>query len=1286
MAERVLSGRYRIERKLGEGGMAEVWLARDLLEERSLALKLLRPAAEESGREGNRDYFMHEFRVLSRLEHKNLVRVYDFVDDPEGCFYTCEYLAGEDLFQATRDLDLEELYEVVRQVLEALAFVHDRGLVHYDVKPENVNVRAVAPARPGGRATWEVKLVDFGLTGAATTTRGARIKGTVHYVAPEVAKSLPSDHRADLYSLGVSLYYVLTRKLPYEGGSAISIIRKHLEQVPEPPSQLRPDLPEAWAAFLLRLMEKDPARRYPTAPDALGDLSRRLGKPYVAPPRVGGERALAPSFVGRRAELERLEALLPARDGAGGSAQCPGVAWIVGEEGMGKTRLVHELKVLAQLQGVPVLEAACVEGGEPLRERILRLLLTLPGAKALAEPRREALEALAPGLLGGPEEREGPAPEELPEVLDRAAELALLLARERPYALLVEDGRRADEVSLVFLAALVRRLAFSRQAGPAPLLVLTDRPAPASLREGGPPPGMVDGSSAGGLGEGSASERLSGALEAARLQGRLTALELSGLSEEECGAMVASMLALPDTPAPLRRRVFEVSGGNPFFVLELVGSLLEEGLVSLRQADLGPEQLTRIDPPSSVAELLGQRLKRMPEETRVVLQALAVLEAPSGLELLARTAERPAEATLDALDVLLRRHLVVRLDHERGGPPTYQPAHGAVQRSVLRAVPRGALEAFHGRALLALEALHPENPAREAVVERLARHAWQGGDMPRALRYAVAAGLRARSGGNAGLAVAHLERALDLLRWEEVVADPEARRAQEAEILTRLSEALTIAGRYRDAGQALEELLALGEGALDGLAGVWVRRRLGDLALRRGSPTEARRWLGEALQAAGDDPARRAERARVLEVMSRSTLWQGDYLQVIALASEAAAIFRALGRERDALWAVGILCIAEYHRGQSQAAAGLLAEALRLIRGDEPGWRAAFERLGLDAAASERFDQGLRAEQADRPLRRDAGDAFGLMLTFSELGAFFDFRAGLGLARDFYAAFREASERRGDAQRTALSLNNLGVLERQAGSYGRALEALERALAIHEGTQDRPGAAVALMNLALLRLQLGELAGARARAERALAVAREIGITWLTGHGHRALGRVLAAQGLTLEADRELGRAAGVFRLIGNPRSLLDVLLDRSEVAAMAGDLEHTQQLLARARAQAGDDPPLDFLARERLIQGELVLLSDPRRAVDCYESALRAATRAGIAELELEARRALALAGLHLRTVRMSSEHHAAAQALERRLLAGVDPALLAGWARTPGAQRGRETDRQLEERLLEG
>src|SRR5690606_17867580 len=176
MTSRTIADRYRIERKLGEGGMAEVFLVHDALEDRPLALKLLK-AGEHS-----RDYFMHEFRVLARLDHPHLVEVYDFgvvpgEDGRELCYYTCEHLEGEDLFTATRAMDLDGLYEVAVAVLEALAYIHDRGLVHYDVKPENVSVRTIPATRPGMRSRYQVKLVDFGLTGEATTRRGEKIKG-----------------------------------------------------------------------------------------------------------------------------------------------------------------------------------------------------------------------------------------------------------------------------------------------------------------------------------------------------------------------------------------------------------------------------------------------------------------------------------------------------------------------------------------------------------------------------------------------------------------------------------------------------------------------------------------------------------------------------------------------------------------------------------------------------------------------------------------------------------------------------------------------------------------------------------------------------------------------------------------------------------------------------------------------------------------------------------------------------------------------------------------------------
>jgi tetratricopeptide (TPR) repeat protein len=1278
-----LGDRYRILRKLGEGGMAEVFLVEDALEERPVALKLLKP-----GESGSRDYFMHEFRVLSRLEHPNLIGVYDFgataaeEGQEERVYYTCEFLSGQDLFEATEDLDFEGLFEIVRQVLEALAYIHDRGLVHYDVKPENVSVLTEPATRPGMRPQYHVKLVDFGLTGEATTRRGAKIKGTVHYVSPEVAKSLPADRRADLYSLGITLYYVATRKLPYDGNSAFSIIRKHIERVPQPPTSIRADVPEAWAAFILRLIEKEAQNRYASAPEALADLSRRLGKPYRETTRSAassGDEALSPTFVGRSEELDQLVAALPKDDLVPAS-----VFWVEGEEGIGKTRLIRELKVRAQLLGVPFFQAACVREGEQPFRRVVRLALTLPAGRELAQSYAPALETLFPGVL---EEVGQPLVlrdvDDLRSALDQAVAFLLRLSEVAPFALVLEDVRRANEITVGLLGMFLRGMINEHARGRdrACLVILTDRLGQVSaetsaLSEGIPEDLQVE-----------VAEDLSEIRRQLNAAGLLTSLPLFRLGKMETAEMVSSMLALPEPPARLCATIHVATGGNPFFVEELVKSLMDDGVLRLRQAELDPEAMKLIRPPRSLEELLGQRLARMSEDPRAVLVALAVLWAPSALRLVALTSECSPEATLDALDVLVRRQMVLRLDDDTDGPPRYKLSHGQVQRAVLSSISGRAREATHRRAMAALEELCPEGSERESVVERLARHAHESGEQVQALEYATRAGVRAQLQGNPAQAIELLDRSLEMLRWDEVLGEEHTRRTQELHVLTRLSEVLGTVGRYADAARALEELLGLGDETL-GEAAVWSRRRLGDLALRQGKVAEARRWLAEALQRTADDPGdTRAERARVLEVMSRIALWRGDYLKVISLAGEAVELFRTLKRRRDTLWALNILATTEYYRGQIGRAAEHLRECLSLRRGEGPDFRGDLARVGLPEPILTDLDARLRRFQEEThaaPPVRPAGDAFGLVLSYSVLGTFVDLEAKTETALAFYEASVVTYQRLGDVHRTAMAKNNLGVYRRLQGKLAASLEELEASLAIHEVSHDRQGGAVALMNLALLLLALGDGKGARQRAKRALQIAREIGIVWLTGHCHRVLGRVKAMQRSFPEADRELSRAAGVFRMVGNQRSLADLLLDRAEVAILAKRPEEALKFLDRA-GSGEFEPANDHRARTRLVRGWLALEKDPSRAVDHFSAGLDLARQTGAPELLLDAHRALARAHVELGTLRMAQQHLDEAHRLGALLSTGLDSTFRERFALSPSAQLERETSRLLVERSLE-
>jgi serine/threonine protein kinase/tetratricopeptide (TPR) repeat protein len=1313
MPEVLLNGRYRVERKLGEGGMGEVFEVRDTVDqERPLAYKLLKAQG------GNLEYFKHEFKLLARLDHPNLVKVYDFGITEGGCYYTCELLDGLDLYRATDGIDWDGLFEISRQVLEGLAYIHDRGLVHYDVKPENLNVRVIPPPRPGAKPSYVVKLVDFGLTGEATTRGGGKIKGTVHYIAPEVAKEQPADHRADLYSFGITLYYAVTRKLPYDGGSAFSVIRKHLERIPEPPTSIRHDIPEGWARFILKLLEKDPADRYPSAEAALNDLARRLGRPSPMERSSAHVQASQPvlssRFVGRARELDILSRALP--DPATRDKESPLLVLVAGEGGIGKSRLLDELKVVSQLKGVPFLKAECREtaGSAPL-ERVVRQVLTLEGSRKkpdknapepsfadrdergssgerlglpplpiheLVKSYQAELEALFPGITDPPSlAEEGAREPDRRLVHDRVAHFLVRAARARPFVLAVEDVHWADEATLGLLEALARNVLFDARKGtasapePLPGTFPTRRVAPVliilTLR----------------LEEALARTALKNLLDLAPVSpGPLRArrLELARLDEKETTAVASSMLALAQPNDPLGKKLHDASGGNPFFVEELVRSLLDDGVLIPRRGLARPEDLSRVEPPRTLAELLGRRLAALGDEARVVLQTLALLGRPSPLGVLGPAAGLSTEKTLDALDQLADKQLALRTapdpDASTEEGPRFSVAHAQIQRAALRSLDPAAERALHLRSAVALEKFLATTPLeREATLERLARHFALAGDARKALDYSVQAGDRATHAHRNEEAIEHFDRAIDLLRSSQ---NEERRATMEPLVLEKLGDALSTVGRYGDAARVLEALAR--SPAIEDETAVRVRRRLGAVALKRGDYETATQWLKDALTRIGERAALRRERARVLQNMARIGLWRGDYLQAIALATEALDLWRVLKAQRERLVALNVLSSAEYYRGRYTRSAQLLRESLELARHGETTWSALLRDMNVEDEMEKGIDDAIAQLKRGGALRRGAGDAYGIVLSFSELGTYCDLRGDAPSNIRFYESSIQVYERMGNSQGLALSFNNLGVYRRLQGEAALALDAFERALAIHEGTNDRHGGACTLQNLAMLRLALGDLDGAVQQARRALAFAKEIGIGWLMGHSHRLLGKVAAARGDREAAEQDLTRAEGVFRRLGNPRSLGDVLLDRAELALDQKTPAAALDLIERARKTGDEEKGEDFLARQRLIQGLIQLDADPPRAIDDLDAALGYAEKIGVVELRLDVHRALVAAHARHRSIRLAVRHADRARELEERIASGLPHDLQQRMFRSTGSARARDQAKQLQERLL--
>lgn len=267
MEGKKLGGRYEIVSRVGGGGMAVVYKAKDLLLNRFVAIKVLNESLSNDSEFIRR--FSREAQAAASLSHPNIVNVYDVGRDGYTHYIVMELVEGPTLKQYIQErgpLPVEEAAHIAMQICDGLAHAHENQIVHRDIKPHNILLGA------NGR----VKVTDFGIARAAsssTITQTGSVMGSVHYFSPEQARGGVIGEKSDIYSLGIVFYEMLTGQLPFDGDSAISIALKHLQDPVEDPRNLNGEIPDNVASIVMRAMEKDPSMRYTSAAAMMQDIS-----------------------------------------------------------------------------------------------------------------------------------------------------------------------------------------------------------------------------------------------------------------------------------------------------------------------------------------------------------------------------------------------------------------------------------------------------------------------------------------------------------------------------------------------------------------------------------------------------------------------------------------------------------------------------------------------------------------------------------------------------------------------------------------------------------------------------------------------------------------------------------------------------------------------------------------------------------------------------------------------------------------------------------------------------
>ena len=284
----LLINRYQIEGRIGSGGMAEVYRARDLTLERTVAIKLLREDFSQDP--AFRERFRQEAKAAANLSHPNIVTVHDFGFDDKQIFIVMEYIPGTDLktiLESRGKLGIDEALNLIIQACAGIGYAHRAGLIHCDVKPHNMIVT------PDQR----LKVTDFGIARALATIHPQEISnviwGSPQYFSPEQASGRPPSPASDVYGLGVVLYEMLTGRLPFVGSTAAALSHMHRSETPPPPSQLNPLIPPALEQACMKVLSKEPSARYRTA-DQFGRVLISLRQSITIPPMAAGATVKSP--------------------------------------------------------------------------------------------------------------------------------------------------------------------------------------------------------------------------------------------------------------------------------------------------------------------------------------------------------------------------------------------------------------------------------------------------------------------------------------------------------------------------------------------------------------------------------------------------------------------------------------------------------------------------------------------------------------------------------------------------------------------------------------------------------------------------------------------------------------------------------------------------------------------------------------------------------------------------------------------------------------------------------
>jgi tetratricopeptide (TPR) repeat protein len=1065
----LIGSRYNLENKLGAGGMGVVYRATDRLTGQAVALKQVRVAPDQlafGSRDDTTDLrvaLAREFQTLASLRHPNIINVLDYgFDSQRQPYFTMTLLdQPQDIVQAGRASKNHLI--LITQVLQALAYLHRKNIIHRDLKPGNVLIAA----------NGEVKVLDFGLAMGTQSIKDVQqsAAGTLSYMAPELFAETAPSVQSDLYAVGIILYELVKGRHPFPTGNISQLMYSILYATPD-----LADIPPNAADVLKRLLAKSPGDRYADADAVIAALYEAYGRAVPLETAAVRESFLqAARFIGRDVEMGLLMAALnaivqpaaspdkpaehiktqaaaadegdhsqnPAYAGEGDLEKgSQGSAWLVGgESGVGKSRLLDELRIRGLVKGVLVLRGQAVaEGGQPYqmwREVVRRLALSTE----ISDFDLSILKEIAPDI-GSLLQREipnapviegAPGQQRLVQTL-----IAAFRKQTQPSLLILEDLQWSGE-SLSVLQQLVRIVS------ELPILIV------ANYRDDESP---------------DLPQKLAG----------MQTLKLNRLPENHIRELSASMLGEAGEHPNVVNLLNRETEGNIFFLVEVVRALAEEaGSLS----EIGHKSLPERVVAGGIQQIIRRRLNRATAEALPLLKLAAV----AGRELDLTVLEAALVGTMAFEDWLTAcaNAAVLEVNAEK-----WRFAHDKLREVLVSDLSSDERIEMNRQVAEALESVYPGDKSRAAA---LVEHWHSAGDVDKTAQYSDLAARQALTISQFSETLRLCERALNLLQTDD---------SRRMTLFNMAAEAQTRLGDLPKGEALYQSALELARQVRDVTQEQSALRGLSITAMSQGNYSLSEEHARANLAIAREHNDRRSM-AYSFNTLSSTAIYQGKHAEARKYLEDSLVMLRELDDRRALAATLHNLGYLLYTEGDNEGARKFFEDSQEITRaiGDRNLFAQSSLMLGMAAYTQADYATAERWARESLTVQQDIGNRYGQSETLNILGWVAENRGDYDVAQDYYDRGLAINQQIGNRQGIGYSLNNQAGLARKRGKYDTAKALAEKAVAEFRAISDRRGLGYSLNVAALAAYSLENYQQGIKYGEEALQVAQENGDRYL---------------------------------------------------------------------------------------------------------------------------------------------------------------------------------------------